>query len=437
MFEFIFNGTGTSGSLPSIECVTDPNSTCKTCPSTRTPEGKKNIRRNTSGILRKRVTEVVDDGNGGKKTQEREVVIVIDVGKTFLQGQQSVPSNAKEILIEALPTAAIEWFPKYGLRKIDAVLLTHAHADATNGLDDLRGWTLNTAIQSHLDIYVNATSFGEIKRAFPYLVSKGFATGGGDVPEFQWHIIEDRVPFPIGGENGFWVTPVEVDHGLKFPPPKPSLAVPLDRIHGPLNTDSPGIRTPASVATTQPVTSDPPPSEPLRRDPFKCFSFIFNNSLIYMSDVSNIPDEQWPFILNPPPQPRNGARSAASEEEKDESPRADYKVFIVDILRLKPYASHFGLDQAVQAVRKLGAARNFALGFNHEMNHDQWLAISKALGQPRENWPSFTDPNVQAALEHVSEGPSAWMRPAFDGLRIVVPEPNDGPNVEPDDRYCD
>ena len=67
--------------------------------------------------------------------------IVIDVGKNF-------------------QAAAVEWFPKYGLRRIDAVLITHAHADGTwpfalpisrhclivpwepvamNGLDDLRG----------------------------------------------------------------------------------------------------------------------------------------------------------------------------------------------------------------------------------------------------------------------------------------------------------
>ena len=36
--------------------------------------------------------------------------IVVDVGKSF-------------------QPAAIEWFPKYGQRKIDAVLITHAHAD--------------------------------------------------------------------------------------------------------------------------------------------------------------------------------------------------------------------------------------------------------------------------------------------------------------------
>ena len=37
--------------------------------------------------------------------------IVIDAGKSFY-------------------AAACEWFPKHGLRRIDALLLTHAHADA-------------------------------------------------------------------------------------------------------------------------------------------------------------------------------------------------------------------------------------------------------------------------------------------------------------------
>ena len=41
--------------------------------------------------------------------------IVIDVGKNF-------------------QAAAVEWFPKYGLRRIDAVLITHAHADGASTL---------------------------------------------------------------------------------------------------------------------------------------------------------------------------------------------------------------------------------------------------------------------------------------------------------------
>jgi hypothetical protein len=52
--EFVFMGTGTSSSLPNIECVTASFQArkCKTCLSTLTPEGKKNIRRNTSGVIR-------------------------------------------------------------------------------------------------------------------------------------------------------------------------------------------------------------------------------------------------------------------------------------------------------------------------------------------------------------------------------------------------
>lgn len=45
--------------------------------------------------------------------------IVIDAGKTF-------------------QAAAVEWFPKFGLRKIDALLITHAHADGKK-LDAMGG----------------------------------------------------------------------------------------------------------------------------------------------------------------------------------------------------------------------------------------------------------------------------------------------------------
>lgn len=69
-----------------------------------------------------------------------------------------------------------------------------------NGLDDLRGqspelsepilmytdigaagWTLKGAIQPHVDLYVSMHTFREVQRSFPYLVSKEFASGGGDV----------------------------------------------------------------------------------------------------------------------------------------------------------------------------------------------------------------------------------------------------------------
>lgn len=150
--ELIFLGTGTSSTIPHVDCLTAPPSSkpCRTCLSTLTPEGKKNIRRNTSAVVKLR----------GRNSED--VTIVIDVGKSF-------------------QPAAVEWFPKHGLRRIDAVLITHAHADAMNGLDDLRGWTLHGAIQPYIDVYVSMSTFKEVQRAFPYLVSKQYASGGGDV----------------------------------------------------------------------------------------------------------------------------------------------------------------------------------------------------------------------------------------------------------------
>ena len=53
--ELIFLGTGTSSSIPHVDCLTyDPaiHTPCKTCLSTLRPEGKKNVRRNTGAVLR-------------------------------------------------------------------------------------------------------------------------------------------------------------------------------------------------------------------------------------------------------------------------------------------------------------------------------------------------------------------------------------------------
>ncbi len=45
----------------------------------------------------------------------------------------------------------------------------------------LVGWTLRGAIQPHIDVYLSQETFSEVRRSFPYLVSKQFASGGGDV----------------------------------------------------------------------------------------------------------------------------------------------------------------------------------------------------------------------------------------------------------------
>ena len=123
-FNLVFLGTGTSGSVPNISCLTAPpeQEPCRTCLSTLTPEGKKNIRRNTSAIVR------VDDADGRK-------VYVANFGPCIASVRLLIVVHLhlpRTILIDAgknFQAAALEWFPRYGLRRIDAVLLTHGHAD--------------------------------------------------------------------------------------------------------------------------------------------------------------------------------------------------------------------------------------------------------------------------------------------------------------------
>lgn len=376
-------GTGTSSSLPHVDCLTAPpgRKPCHTCLSTLTPEGKKNIRRNTSAAVRLR-------GRDGQ-----DVTIVIDVGKSF-------------------QAAAVEWFPKYGLRRIDAVLITHAHADAMNGLDDLRGWTLHGAIQPYVDLYVSMDTFKEVQRAFPYLVSKEFASGGGDVPEFKWHIIEDRMPFEIG-DTGIRITPFSVQHGRIFSTPPQVEFVP-----------SPFSLSPAS---TNPSTPNPPgtpvrkgetlnPAGPAKEvHPYFCLGFVIQDSLVYVSDVSNIPTDIWEHL-----QSSEGCNLAQKPPP----------VFVLDCLRIEPHTSHLSVAESIEVARKMKAERTYWVGFAHELAHDDLVAVGQVVEGKK---PGVKELSIlqKEVLNTLHEGDPVWIRPAYDGLRVFISESG----VERDEGY--
>ncbi|KAH7883855.1 beta-lactamase-like protein [Phlebopus sp. FC_14] len=357
--ELLFLGTGTSSSIPHLDCLTAPpgRAPCMTCLSTLTPEGKKNIRRNTSAALR------ITSKDGRKTT------IIIDVGKNF-------------------QAAAVEWFPKYGLREIDAVLITHAHADAMNGLDDLRGWTLGCAIQRHIDVYVSQTTFGEVQRAFPYLVSKEFASGGGDVPEFEWHIMEDKVSFEIK-KTGVWVTPFSVHHGRLFSPNPPPAFIPTPCATEPATPTASGRSTPSRPAAS-------------KIHPYLCFGFMIQDSLVYMSDVSLIPEDAWAVL--------------EAGEPKN--------VLVLDCLRLEPHTSHMGVKEAATTIRRLNAKRNYLTGFGHEVSHDEYVTIGEAVEEEEVRDMAVMTVRERNGVKLIREGRKAeerhWVRPSHDGLRVFI-----------------
>ncbi|KAK6125042.1 hypothetical protein DH2020_041220 [Rehmannia glutinosa] len=175
--EIIFIGTGTSEGIPRVSCLTNPNKTCPVC-SKATEPGNKNRRLNTSLLVR-------FPKPSGKCN------ILIDAGKFFYH-------------------SALRWFPTYGIRTIDAVIITHSHADAIGGLDDLRDWTNN--VQPSVPIYTAQRDFEVMKKTHYYLVDTSEVIPGAAVSALQFKIIQEE-PFIV---HDLQFTPLPVWHGQGY-----------------------------------------------------------------------------------------------------------------------------------------------------------------------------------------------------------------------------
>ncbi|XP_042457427.1 putative hydrolase C777.06c isoform X1 [Zingiber officinale] len=175
--EIIFLGTGTSEGIPRVSCLTAESKICEVCSKASVP-GDKNNRLNTS-ILICYVNSL------GRYN------ILVDAGKFFYH-------------------SALRWFPTYGLRKIDAVIITHSHADAIGGLDDLRDWTNN--VQPSIPIYVAQRDLEVMKKTHYYIVDTSGLIPGAAVSKLHFNVIKEE-PFVI---HDLKVTPLPVWHGKGY-----------------------------------------------------------------------------------------------------------------------------------------------------------------------------------------------------------------------------
>lgn len=150
-----FLGTGTSNGLPVIGCD------CPVCRS----DDPRDKRTRTSAVVR-----------CGDKT------ILID--------------TSPELRLQALAN---------GLKRIDAVLYTHAHADHVDGFDDLRRF--NQINQAKLDVYCDSETASLIQNRYQYAFEYPFPFYGGK-PDLNMHVFNG--PFEAAGVG---VVPFQVGHG--------------------------------------------------------------------------------------------------------------------------------------------------------------------------------------------------------------------------------
>ena len=151
-----FLGTGTSTGVPSIGCG------CATCLST--DERDKRLR----------VSILVE--HAGR-------TIIVDTGPDFRQ--------------QAL---------RHGIKRLDAVLITHCHVDHVFGLDDIRPLNFR---HGALGVYANARAWVDLRRIFQYIFQPSHF--GGGLPLVMPHTVTPHAAFSFAPD--LVVTPLEVIHG--------------------------------------------------------------------------------------------------------------------------------------------------------------------------------------------------------------------------------
>lgn len=164
--QVVLLGTGTSHGVPSIDCMLAGYADC--------PQGVCRAAQNDPRHNRTRCSLLVEVGGRA---------ILVDTSLDF----------RSQMLAQRV-------------RRIDAVLFTHSHADHIGGLSDIRSYC---PPGQALPIYGSQETIDDLRRRFDYIFNPPEIRGGG-IPEVAAHVIR---PGELISLFGLQVTPAHVEHG--------------------------------------------------------------------------------------------------------------------------------------------------------------------------------------------------------------------------------
>ena len=95
----------------------------------------------------------------------------------------------------------------FGIRRLDAILYTHSHADHVLGLDEVRRF--NRLQKEAIPCYSDARTRADLRRTFSYIFDEDTPKGGG-IPKIVLNEIAG--PFSLGAVD---VVPVPIMHGSR------------------------------------------------------------------------------------------------------------------------------------------------------------------------------------------------------------------------------
>lgn len=276
--KLVLTGTGTSHGVPVIGC------NCKVCTST---DPRDNRMRCGAWIF-------------------EPASILIDVGPEFR--------------LQAI---------RHGIRNLDAVLITHSHADHLHGIDDLRVFSHTRSFDGGnvpkdnetkgdgLRIYSTSKSTRDIIHRFDYIF-KPVKEGGGK-PKIKMDSIEQ-----FSEKNPLVVKGVEI--------------VPVMLKHGSLDD--------AGYMFTQTYGGK-------------------KHSIAYLTDCSFIDENSFALL---------------------ERNRENLECLVIDALREKMHSTHFSFDQALEAADRIGARNTYLIHMSHDLSH---VEIERYVDDRIEKYPNL------------------------------------------------
>jgi len=248
-----------------------------------------------------------------KKSSEDEdyVNVQIDCGKHFRE-------------------SLCRWYPHYKVDALDAVVLTHDHADALLGLDDLRvvqRWTIQREgggkpdDECKLPVFVGFRHYPRCRDVFPYLF-----------PE----LLAEQKPHTLSKENA---NDTEKDDD----------ASPVRRFVARVV-----FRTLNDFEVFEPAKGMQVTAVPLwhGRD-YLCNGYVFGRTekVAYLSDVSEIPDSTMSYL---------------------KSIEGGIDLLVLDALFYsRPHPTHVSVLQAIEIARELRPKRVLLVGVSDELDHDE------------------------------------------------------------------
>jgi len=279
----IFLGSGSSSGIPQPKCILESlgdeaQTECVSCmlAVSLPPEFSKNYRCNPS--------------------------ILIDFSSDECSGRRYIQVDATKNFKESV----VRWYPKHGIPRLDSLLLTHDHADAIFGLDDVRGLQSSSYVGPPLPIYLSQATLNTVQTRFPYLMPKCSSEQTAPASETEekvvrwvasldYHVV---LPFTSFFASGLKVMPLPVMHGEDY--------------------ESLG------------------------------FCFGEESKVVYLSDVSRIPPETLEILVS-------------IEIEV---------LIIDGLKPEEKHPTHFSCAEAVDVIRHLKPKQSFLIGMCHDVEHN-------------------------------------------------------------------